>query len=118
MLPICVSYTNICYESVCASLIKSIVILVCLLVVVLIYAWVLMRVWGHVCVHANICMCACVVWKCQRRPSMTELGTDGLPVILGSFHSLTPDEPHRESEIETVVWIKQGAVREHRVVAG
>lgn len=98
MLPFCVSYQNVYSTCVCTCLIEAIVILVCWPVFVLIYAWVLMPVWGNVVVHGNICVLTCVVWKCQPRQNMTEFGTDGPPVILSSFHSLTPDEAHRERE--------------------
>lgn len=43
--------------------------------------------------HADMC--------CTDGQRLTELGTDGLPVTLGSFHSLTPDGARTERERET-----------------
>lgn len=44
---------------------------------------------------------------CTDGQRLTELGTDGLPVTLGSFHSLTPDgartERERATKTETIV---------------
>lgn len=38
---------------------------------------------------------------CTNGQRLTELGTDGLPVTLGSFHSLTPDGARTERERAT-----------------
>lgn len=44
---------------------------------------------------------------CTDGQRLTELGTDGLPLTLGSFHSLTPDgartERERATKTETIV---------------
>lgn len=62
-----------------------------------------MPVWRnvHVCVCARMTTFVYTHVLYGNVNSMTELGTDGLPVILSSFHSLTPDEAHTERERES-----------------
>lgn len=61
------------------------------------------RTWVCVDFDSNMFQRACALWKCQHGQSVMELGTDGFPVIPGSFHSLTLDKAHRERE--RVAWI-------------
>lgn len=61
--------------------------------------------------HLHAAMC------CTDGQRLTELGTDGLAVTLGSFHSLTPDgartERERETKTEMIVCYAINITRTH-----